>query len=191
VARVISWRIRTKKEFDKRLWVELTRSVLLQSAQLGRDSECVWALWLLKELKQSITTTLSDAILKNCSALVLCFLAHFPKHKLASDKSLYNRLRSVVEGSPHAGQYRPLTLELTHLDEADPAWLAAPTPMALRGLHDAKVSIIDWNALPHVFIESRRGEDSDDDDPDYAIEDYGADYGESGREDDEVDDIPV
>jgi hypothetical protein len=113
VARVISWRIRTKKEFDKRLWVEITRSTLLQSAQLGRDSECVWALWLLKELRQSITTTLSDAILKNCSALVLCFLAHFPKYKLTSDKNLYNRLRNVVEGNPHAGQYWPLTLELS------------------------------------------------------------------------------
>jgi hypothetical protein len=184
VARVIAWRIRTNKEFDKPLWVEISRLTALQGARLGRDSESVWALWLIKELKQKVTTALSDALLSNCGPLVLCFLAHFPQHKLTRDKKLYDRLRSLIEGNPHAGQYWPLTLELTHLNEADPAWTNIPTPPALRGLHDAKVSIIDWDALPRVFLESPA--DGGDAGPDYAIENYGADYDEVEEEADQT-----
>jgi len=187
VARVIAWRIRTNREFDKSLWVEIARSTALQSARLGRDSECVWALWLIKELNQKITTALSDALLSNCGALVLCFLAHFPQHKLATDKKLYDHLCGVIEGDPHAGKCWPLTLELTHLNKADPTWTSVTTPPALRGLHDAKVSIIDWNALPRVFVESPR--DDNGGGPDYAIEDYGADYDEGG-DDDEGEKLP-
>src|SRR5262249_49365750 len=91
------------------------------------------ALWLAKELNQKIATRLSDALLSNCGALVF-FLAHFPQHKPAADKKLYERLRGVIEG---AGKYWPLTLELVHLNEGDPAWTNVATPSALRGLHDA------------------------------------------------------
>lgn len=187
VARVIAWRIRTKKSVDKALWIEIARLTALQNAKLGRDSESAWAIWLIKELNQKITTALSDALLGNCGALVLCFLAHFPKYKLATDKKLYDRLRNVVEGNPFAGAFWPLTLELAHLREADPSWSASATPAALRLLHDAKISIIDWNALPRVFAEASPGVDESG--PDYAIEDYGADYdrGEEGGDDDEFD----
>ena len=130
---------------------------------------------------------LSDALLSNCGALVLCFLAHFRRHKLATDKMLYDRLRNLVESNPHAGAFWPLTLELVHLDEADPKWNVGVTPHALRCQHDAKVSIIDWNALPRVFAETPA--DDGDNGPDYAIEDYGADYGEgTGGDNDDEDD---
>jgi hypothetical protein len=164
--------------------VEIARLTAQQSARLGRDSEAVWALWLINELKQKISTALSDALLSNCGALVLCFLAHFPQHKLTTDKRLYDHLRSVVEGNPHAGQHWPLTLELTHLNEDDPAWTNMTTHSALRGLHDAKISIIDWNALPRVFLQAPA--DHEDGGPDYAIEDYGADYDAGGEQEEEV-----
>lgn len=186
VARVIAWRIRTKQSYDKTLWVEIARLTALQNAKLGRDSESAWAIWLIKELNQKITIALSDSLLSNCGALVLCFLAHFPKHKLATDKRLYDRLRNVVEGDPFSGAFWPLTVELVHLDEADARWSVGATPPGLRLLHEARISIIDWTARPRVFAESSPDKDEDDDGPDYAIEDYGADY-DDGKEEDEDD----
>ena len=51
-------------------------------------------------------------------------------------------------------------------------------PGALRTLHDAKISIVDWEAPPKVFLD-QSGDDGDNDSgPDYAIEDYGSDYWE-------------
>lgn len=187
VARVIAWRVRTRRSFDKALWVEIARLTALQNAKLGRDSESAWAIWLIKELNQKITTALSDTLLSNCGSLVLCFLAHFPKHKLATDKRLYDRLRSVVDGDPFAGAFWPLTLELVHLDEADPTWSTGTTHTSLLLLHNAKISIIDWAARPRVFTEVPP-DDEDDSGPDYAIEDYGADY-DDDEEDDDSDDF--
>ncbi|MEI5679802.1 MULTISPECIES: hypothetical protein, partial [unclassified Mesorhizobium] len=92
------------------------------------------------------------------------------------------RRTAKVAGNPISGAYWPLTLELVHLGMGEAKWLEeAPTPI-LRKLHAAKASIIEWTAPPKVFLES---EDSDDMDPDYAIEDYGADYGGDEGESDE------
>jgi reverse transcriptase-like protein len=184
VARVIAWRNRTNRKIDKALWVEVTRLTAFQSGKLGRDSEVAWAIWLLKELKQLIPKALSDTLLTNSGSLVLSLLAHFPKHRLASDKKLYSSLRGIVNGDPFAGPFWPLTLELSHLAEGDPRWGGSSTLNVLRTLHDAKISIIDWDALPRVFLEAPR-DGGDDDGPDYAIEDYGSDYGEKGADQDE------
>jgi hypothetical protein len=190
VARVIVWRIRTNREIDKPLWTEVARLTAFQNGKLGRDSEVAWAIWLLKELKQGIPKTLSDTLLTNSGSLVLSLLAHFPKHRLASDRNLYARMWEIVDGDPFAGPYWPLTLELTHLDKSDPKWGGSSTQGVLRTLHDAKISIIDWNALPRVFIVEPPDGDGDDG-PDYAIEDYGSDYGEDGEyEEGEEEDVP-
>ena len=92
-------------------------------------------------------------------------------------------MRALVEGDPFAGSFWPLTLELSHLSEGDKKWTESSTVGVLRVLHDAKVSIIDWDALPKVFtkIDADDGSDS----PTYAIEDYGSDYGEDGESEDE------
>ena len=185
VARVIAWRVRKNHDINKSLWLEIARLTAHEAGKLGRDSESAWAIWLIKELKQKITIELSNALLDNCGSLVLCFLAHFPRHKLATDKKLYDRLRSVVEGNPFAGSFWPLTLELFHLDEADPTWTSGATPNSLRVLHEANVSIVDWSAPPRVFVDVPAG--NGDDGPDYAIEDYGAEYGEGNNQDFEVD----
>lgn len=124
----------------------------------------------------------------NNGPLVLCFLAHFPKHGLANDQKIPDRLRDMVDGEPFAGMFWPLTLELTHLGKGSPKWAKHPTIAPLRSLHDAKVSIIDWSAPPKVF--SRRLYDGDDDGdggavdilPKFAIEDYGSDYTEDDED---------
>lgn len=189
VARVIAWRTRINQVIDRKLWIEVARSTALQGGTLGRDSEAAWALWLCKELKQSIPKRLTDTLLTNSGALVLSFLAHFPKHQLARDNTLYDQMRDVVDGDPFAGSFWPLTLELSHLGEGDPNWNTNSTSAALRKLHDARVSIIDWQAPPKVFLrEAPSGDDEsndgDDGFPDYAIEDYGSYYGD-GADDDE------
>jgi hypothetical protein len=193
VARVIAWRIRTKREVDTALWIEIAKVMASEGGKLGRDSEAVWAIWLLKELKQRISKSLSDILLANSSSLVLSFLAHFPKHKLSNAKNIHGEMRDIVEGDPFAGSFWPLTLELTHLAQDDPKWNGASTPDTLRSLHDAKISIIDWDALPKVFTKGpANGGDDGTDGPDYAIEDFGSDYGEEGKgeDNDEDDDGP-
>lgn len=121
---------------------------------------------------------LADALLTNSGGLVLSFLAHFPKHRLVRDATLYSSLRDIVDGDPFAGTFWPLTLELTHLGESDPSWNKRVTPGALRTLHDAKISIVDWEAPPKVFLDQSGDDEDDDSGPDYAIEDHGSDYRE-------------
>jgi len=192
VARVIAWRNRTKKSIDAALWKDVAKLVVSQNAAIGRDSEVAWALWLLKELGVTIPKATTDMIVQNNSSLVLAFLAHCAKHKMASDKSLVDKLRSVVEGNPFGGTYWPLTLELTHLNLADPAWFAVKSQPILQLLHSSKVSIIDWAAPPKVFQSESVDADSGDEDPSYAIEDFGSDYGDDGDEDfSDEDDIPI
>jgi hypothetical protein len=112
-------------------------------------------------------------------------LAHFRHHSLAQDVSLYSRLRDRIEGEPFAGIYWPLTLELAHLSEADAAWASSPSPAVLRTLHDSQISIIDWDALPKAFVAPiKLGDDDDDFEPEYALEDIGSDY----TDDDDLDD---
>jgi hypothetical protein len=196
VARVIAWRVRTTKPIDRALWIEIAERTAFQDGKLGRDSEVVWALWLLKELKQRLSKALSDTILGNSGSLVLSFLAHFPKHRLASDRKLWLGLRDIVDGDPFAGTFWPLTLELAHLGEGDPKWTGHSTIEVLRTLHSAKISIIDWAAPPKVFLHAPENGDDDHGGPDFAIEDYGSDYGEiggeeDGEEDGEGEEVPI
>ncbi|WP_137043749.1 RNA-directed DNA polymerase [Pseudolabrys sp. FHR47] len=184
VARVVAWRVRTNQKADLLLWAEIAKATIRRSGSIGHDSEAVWALWLLKELKQKIPKALTDIVLANADSLALAFLSHFPRNGLANDRALYAKLRDVVEGDPFSGRYWPLTLELTHLSEAKPEWGALNANQSLRSLHDAKISIIDWDALPKVFEESATSQ-VDGNGPRYAIEDYGADYSEEDKDDGE------
>jgi hypothetical protein len=159
---------------DKRLWRQVGRLVARQHAAVGNDSEVTWALWLLKELRFKIPRDVADVVVSNCGPLPNALLAHCLKRKLVNDAKLKQKLWEKVEGDLCAGPFWPLTLELHHLDMGSPSWapLIAATASPLRILHDAKASLIDWNALPKVF------EDDVGDDPDYAIEDYSFDYGD-------------
>ena len=188
VARVIAWRLRTNREVDRALWIEVAHLTASQGGKLGQDSEVAWAIWLLKELGQRIPKALSDILLTNSGSLVLCFLAHFAKHRLGNS-NLCSDMRDLIDGDPFSGAFWPLTLELSHLGEADAKWAESSTANALRTLHDAKISIIDWKAPPKVFLDVPPGGDDDNDDgPGYAIEDYGMDYGEGSEENDEDED---
>lgn len=183
VARVIAWRRRIwASEVDLELWNEVAKLTLNQNSSLGRDSETVWALWLLKELGTKISKQTTDIILANSGPLALAFLAHMHARRMTTDSRLWSKLRDLVTDNPLAGSSWPLSLELVHLGKGDADWIDAKIPPALRLLHEQRASIINWSARPPVFDES--GED--DDLPDFAIEDYGADYG-SGDEDEEED----
>ncbi|WP_128406402.1 RNA-directed DNA polymerase [Rhizobium leguminosarum] len=185
VARVIAWRSRLWfSTVDQKLWQDVALLTIDQNAVIGRDSEVVWALWLLKELKVSIPRKTSDSILLNSGPLPLALLAHMSANKLTADKRLKTKLRAKVPGNPIAGSFWPLTLELVHLGYGDPSWLAeADLPSSLMALHAAGASIIEWKALPKVFEE--KDEPAEDWKPGYAIEDYGADYGADDDEEEE------
>lgn len=179
VARVIAWRCRTGRSYDQALWVDVAKLVAAQSAELGRDSEALWALWLLKELRTKIPKRLSDSMIRNNGALTLGYLAHMYVNGLTSDKNIPARLWATVEARPFSGSSWPLTLELTHLGLAAPAGIAAPEKNEITALHDIEASLIDWNAAPKVFSD----DDHEVENPTNAIEDYTSDY------DDDVEDF--
>lgn len=173
VARVIAWRIRSDLEIDKKLWVEIFRSSILRAAGLGRDSEVIWSIWALKELKSKIPKILGELIVQNNSPLVLAMMAHMYKNGLTSDANIAQSLWDRVEGNTYSGAYWPLTLELTHLGIANgSAVTASGAELPLRALHDGQLSIFDWSAGPVVFKlpPGKKGK------PKRAIEAYTSDY---------------
>ena len=183
VARVVAWRERTGQQVDKKLWKEVALSLAGQAASLGRDSEVLWSLWLLKELDAKISRALSSLLVQNSCALVLGYLAHFFSRGLTVDTGLGKKLWDVVDGDIYAGRHWPLTLELTHLDIASPAPLHSKSIEALQILHKGKASLIDWDARPRVFVDEPDKPNLDGP-PEHAIEDYTSDYDSDGDEND-------
>lgn len=183
VARVVAWRCRLQQPLDRLLWNDVASTVAKQSADLGRDSETLWALWLLKELRGRLPTRLTDAIVANCGSLVLCFLAHCLANRLTTDKALQQKLWDTVDGNAYSGAYWPLTLEMTHLGIGNPSWADHPSIGPLGLLHDAGISIINWKAQPKVFDHD--DDDPVDADPEYAIEDYASDYNSDDWDDED------
>lgn len=185
VARVIAWRHRVwPDDVDAGLWNEVARLTVNQNASLGRDSETIWSLWLLKELGSKVSKGTSDLVLSNSGPLVLAWLAHMHARKMATDSRLWTKLRDVVADNPLAGDMWPLSLELVHLGKGDAAWIDTRLPIAVRILHEQRASLIEWKARPKVFDEP----EDEDDVPDFAIEDYGADYGADASADEEDED---
>ncbi len=187
VARVVAWKARTGQAYDRSLWMEVALSAASRAAGLGRDSEVVWALWLMKELKIKVPRRLSEAIALHNSPLVLGYLAHLHANGLANSKDLIGLLWQRVEG-PTSGVSWPLSLELKYLQIPDPVVDRPGSDGTLMLLHDNGKSLIDWNAAPRVF--AARQPNDDDDEPIYAIEDFAGDYGgdEVGDIEDEPDD---
>lgn len=188
VTRVVAWRHRTRGDVDLSLWNHVANSSLRTRGAAGYDSECVWALWLLKELGGTLPKEVSAILLETCGPLVLAFMAHMGARGLLEDKRWRSKLMASVEGDPLSGPYWPLTLELTHLRKGDPAWLSGSSaPPLLKALHEQRKSIIDWDAPPKVFDEMGGAPDTP---PESALEDYGDDYGEFSDEIDEDDEDP-
>ena len=184
VARVVAWRIRTGTSANRDLWIDIARTTAVRDGSLGRDSEVCWAIWLLKELGSRLPKNITDVIVEHASPLVLAFLAHFTRHRMATDRRLIEKLRDRVEGDCFAGGYWPLTLELYHLNEEDANWAAAGTVPVLRSLHENRISIIDWGALPRVFETDRPARRRS---PLRAIENIGSDYAEDEEEEEDED----
>ncbi|MBO6633745.1 RNA-directed DNA polymerase [Parvibaculum sp.] len=181
-ARVVAWRIRIDASFDSRLWSDVAQSVAMQGSGLGRDSEVLWALWLLKELKVKIPKRISDLIVRNNNSLVLGYLAHLYANGLTRDGDLRDKLENVANTSKISGVHWPLILEMEHLEigrridalrQED-----SPATTILKG---TGASLVDWDAAPKVF-EEEEGNDA----PLHAIEDYTSDY-DFDDEDDEDD----
>lgn len=187
VVRVVAWRLRRALPVAPEMWLEIARNAVLTNAGLGRDSEVVWALWLLKELGARATKDITDLVVENCGAIPLAFLAHMCAKRQTTDRALMSRLRAVVEGEPYGGRHWLLVNEMHHLGAPDPAWVRPAAPAAMFALIDTGTSLLNWDAAPKVFQADDAAE------PDHAIEDYGADYGgdDEEEEDDGVDDFDV
>lgn len=169
VARVIAWRIRSDMDVDRPLWIDIFRRSIVRASGLGRDSEVLWSLWALKELKSRLPKILSESIIQNNNALTLAFLAHMFANGLTSDKTIGQSLWDRVEGNTFSGPYWPLSLELMHLDVANAnASVVTGAEAAVRALHDKKLSLFHWSAGPAVFSKSGKSK--------RAIEAYTSDY---------------
>ncbi|MBE1706727.1 RNA-directed DNA polymerase [Mesorhizobium japonicum] len=185
-ARVVAWRVRTHRDVDRDLWIEIARTTAFAKGLAGHDSEAAWALWLLKELGQKIPKAISDAVIESSGSLVLALVAHFGANKALTDRRWAQKLRDTVGSNPLAGTHWPLVLELQHLGLADASWHDPTLTPSLRLLYEQRRSIVDWTAPPHVFglegidVDHGRG-------PDNALEDYGDDYGDFSDEPEEDD----
>jgi Reverse transcriptase (RNA-dependent DNA polymerase) len=184
VARVIAWRVRLDAAYDKKLWREVALTVAAQAATLGHDSELLWALWLLKEMRVLLPAKEIDRYTKLAGPLVLAFLAHAAVKGLTRGNGLLNDLQDRVVGDEQfAGSLWPVSLELYHLDHA--RRLEAHRSAAgavLSALHAANVSIVDWEKGPRVFEREADAEHDADWEPEYAIEDYASAYDEDEEE---------
>jgi hypothetical protein len=183
VARVVSWRIRTSQAHDRNLWSDVASVVATQASELGRDSEVLWALWLIKELGVRITRKMTTNIVRGNGPIVLAYVAHAYANGLIREKRFHETLWARVAGNRHAGQFWPLTLELDYL-EIPETTTQVEGDGAARVLHESGASLIDWNAAPKVFLE----EDQWSGRPMKAIEDYTSDYeSDEGEEENDLD----
>ena len=186
IARVIVWRIRTEKAYDRNLWIGITSKVIQRSSSLGRDSESLWALWLARELKLILSRSLTDSVVDHNGALVLAFMAHMFSHGRTRDKDIGAKLAATVAGNPYSGVNWPLSLELNVLDIKGVDFKAYEgTEHVLKLLHEGGRSLVDWNAVPPTFV--KEGGELDDE-PAFAIEDFAFDYGDDLAEADQAED---
>lgn len=187
VARVIIWRIRTGKSFDKVLWKDVTLTFAHQSSALGKDAEVLWSLWLASELKLKLPISLTDSLVLHNKPLVLGFLAHMFSHGQTRDKGLGDKLAAAVTGNPYSGHCWPLALELTALNIGGVNLAGhVQTEEPLKRLHDQGISIVNWGAMPAVF-QAEAGVPIAK--PSYAIEDYTSDYDDDIEIDGDEDEI--
>lgn len=183
VARVISWRKRIGKSYDRALWTDVIRSSVIQNAELGRDSEVAWALWLMKEIGIRVTGRLSDAIVEHNGYLVQSLLVHMHSKGLLTDKEVLSGLNDRVADDPVSGASWPLSLEMNLLGKF-------PKPETLNNGVECLVlpfkenkTLIDWDAAPNTFIDD---EGNQIEEPNMAIEDTTSDY-EADDEDEDND----
>ena len=177
VARVVSWRVRRGLGVEVELWRDIAGEVIVQNAALARDSEALWALWLLKEINSHTPIKASEVVLKNCSPLVKALLFRSAVSGLTDDKELAEKIIWSADLSDPYGREWPLLMEINHhLDGVVNETNAEYDSM--YEYYEKKCSLISWDAKPVVFDEeSEEG-------PDHAIEDYVSAYDD---ESDEVD----
>jgi hypothetical protein len=154
VAQIVAWRLRTDRDIDQALWIEISTTILLSGTRSGRDSETLWALWLSKELGSSVSGAVYNAVVENNGPLVLAALSHMASNGLVDDHGPLADLWSVVEGRPLSGAAWPLALELTHLQIAPPPAIDLGGPAALRGIFDEGCSLFEWERQPPTFLDA-------------------------------------
>ncbi len=188
VARVVAWRQRKGLAIDTALWTDVIRQVAGEAATLGRDSEVLWSLWLMKELDLKLNKSMSSLMIRTNSPIVSGFIAHMHAHGLTTDRQIRNQLWDRVEGNHFTGQTWPLTLELMKLGFAKPPALDdGGGDDIVKRLHMNGGSLIDWDAVPAAFERPARPDNNNpflEFDPDEAIEDYTSDYDDDEEDDD-------
>lgn len=179
VARVVAWRSRLQSSLDIKLWKSVVEKLIVQYSALGRDSETLWALWLMKELNLTVNKGVTEAVVRNNSPLVLGYLAHLFSSGRARDPTIGAALWGKVGGDPFSGEAWPLTLELVHLGIAKPGGAPPQLGNILDAIFVEQRSLINYNALPKVFIDD---EGNNLPRPRFAIEAFTSDYDDDDDE---------
>lgn len=187
VARIIAWKHRISGVSDKSEWVRLCNNIIIEHAPLNNESECVWSLWLLMEIKGKLRKDAFLKIVTHCDAFALVLAWYLFIEKRVSGTidttAISMRFRGDRFTGPnwlfvHEAVVRGwLTAE--HFDRgADHEFLAR--------LRSQNISFLNENAAPAVFAVP---DDVDDQDyqPEYGIEDDvgGYDDDEEWEEDDD------
>lgn len=179
VARVVAWRHRLGETIDKKLWIQIAKKTVAGGVALGRDSEVIWALWLLKELAVVIPKSMAEAITEKSSPWACVLLAHMAANGLVAQPWPLVDMWQRIDGDAYLGRDWPIALELNFLGVKMPSSVKAISSSDVSGLHGGKVSAVNWVAAPKVFVGPTGTAVSK---PDKAIERIGSDY------DDDVDD---
>lgn len=173
IAQIISWRTRTDKEIDVDLWKDIALRVLAAAAATGRDAECLWAIWLCKELGQPIPDSTCQSIASNNGPLVCSALPRLLENNLINGVFDLSTLWARVDGDPISGTSWPLSLELSHSNIAHGPAIDLGGPAAFRTIFDANGSLFAWDRPPSVFLDD---DDELENVPLYALGELGSDY---------------
>jgi hypothetical protein len=131
---------------------------------------------------------LTDSILNHNSPIVLGFLLHAYANGLANDKRVPDKARSKLDKTSYSGGTWPLSLELVHLELVGNALQSVNAEAPLQLLHEGKLSLLDWKAVPKVFLreDDDLTEEFDEDyEPENAIEDFTSDYDDDSEDDED------
>ena len=167
VAQILSWKKRTGKELDKKLWSKIFNEIVYEHAPRQNDHEVAWALWGIWELKIKVMKKPIEAVLEFCGDIPLILAYHLIDKKRYTKKPA-KTVNSAIDYSSSLNEH------WLFLHEASiNGWLGNEHKFVydhkfLKDLRVKKVSFFDPEAEPPTFAEFASQNNGGDDNPEVA-----------------------
>lgn len=157
VARVLSWRKRRGEEINAALWADVIARVTKRNAELGHDSEVLWAMWLSKELGIKIHSSMAELIIKRSSGLAIGYLAHMQAKDYIDGHNISDLIVDQC-GLDVQTRYWPALLECAHLELGTVRGNRLVGPNGQKEIFSQKRSLVMWERSPAVFQNHENSE---------------------------------